>query len=125
MTKPLLLPNGSPSKLDDQAPEGTVWLDKTITYTENNEQVRFTPKDVLKAAARMLRDGKSLDHILVELDIKGIVSHKTLERAIRNLGMPLLEADIAAGREPEESLVLIDSALAPLRLDEDDELSSG
>jgi hypothetical protein len=98
------------------------WVDKTLTYTENGEQVRFTPEDILVAAARMLRDGKSLDYIMTELDVdRQIVSYRQLERAIRNVGMPLLEKRIAQGQEAAESRVLLHKDLFPLRADEGDE----
>lgn len=115
--KGLLLPEGTVQN----RPEDYDWIDKTITYTENNEQVRFTPEDVLVAAARMLRDGRSLDHIMTELDVdRQIVSYRMLERAIRNIGMPLLERRIAKGQEAAESRVLLHKDLFPLRPDEED-----
>lgn len=110
-----------------EAPEGLrrapkqVWTDKRITYSENGEKVEFSPEDVLKAAARMLRDGYSLKRIKNELGVEGLVSDKVLERAIVNVGMPLLNRDIARGTENAESKFLIDAADAPLRVDEVDD----
>ena len=107
---------------DKPNPDDMAWMDKTISYAENGEQVRFTPEDILVAAARMLRDGKSLDYIMTELDVdRQIVSHRQLERAIRNVGMPLLEKRIAQGQEAAESRVLLHKDLFPLRADEGDE----
>lgn len=117
----LLLPEHLVSNRRSGKTAATAWLDKTITYAEGNEQVTFTPKDILKSAARMLRDGKSLAYIANELDVKGIVSYRELERAIRNVGMPLLERDIALGMETEESRIQIDTDLLPIRSDEQDE----
>lgn len=112
MSKDLILPAGF-------GKPKTVWVDKTVTYTENNEQVSFSPEDILVAAARMLRDGRSLDYIMAELDVKGLVSHRELERAILNVGMPALQRRIARGQESAESRVEIDALDAPLRPDED------
>jgi hypothetical protein len=121
-TPKLLGPDGRPLKALSSVAEpevgATVWVDKTVTYTENNEQVKFSPADVLKAAARMLRDGKSLKHIANELGIEGLVEHKTLERAIIKQGMPLLQREIAMGLEPEESRIQIDRALRPISPDD-------
>lgn len=119
----LYLPGGNTVTLGENKPnpDDYGWVDKTLTYTENNEQVRFTPEDVLVAAARMLRDGKSLDYIMTELDVdRQIVSYRQLERAIRNLGMPLLEKRIAQGQEAAESRVLLHKDLFPIRPDEED-----
>ncbi len=118
----IYLPDGSSVPAIEEKPDITKmeWLDKTLTYTENDEQIRFTPEDILVAAARMLRDGRSLDYIMTELDVdRAIVSHRMLERAIRNVGMPLLEKRIAEGKEAAESRILVDADTLPLRLKED------
>lgn len=124
MTEPkIFLPGGGAVTVGEKKPsiDEMVWLDKTITYTENDEQVRFTPEDILVAAARMLRDGRSLDYIMNELDVdKAIVSHRMLERAIRNVGMPLLERRIVRGEEQAESKILVDPETLPLRANEED-----
>lgn len=122
--KKLYLPGGNVVTLGEDKPSADEydWVDKTLTYTENGEQVRFTPEDILVAAARMLRDGRSLDYIMTELDVdRQIVSYRQLERAIRNVGMPLLEKRIAQGQEAAESRVLLHKDLFPLRADEGDE----
>ncbi len=119
----IYLPDGSAVPAFEEKPDinKMAWLDQTLTYTENDEQVRFTPEDILVAAARMLRDGKSLDYIMTELDVdRAIVSHRMMERAIRNVGMPLLEKRIAEGKEHAESKILVDAESLPLRAKEDD-----
>jgi hypothetical protein len=81
--------------------------DRTVTYAKDGESYSIDPEQLLIRAARMLRDGWSLERIRSELDLikdgpQGI-SLKTLEAAIRNVGMPALELAIAQGREPAES----------------------
>jgi len=122
--KKIYLPGGNVLAVGEDKPnlDDYAWVDKTLTYSENGEKVQFTPEDILVAAARMFRDGRSLDYIMTELDVdKKIVSHKQMERAIVNVGMPLLERRIARGKEAEESRVLMHKDLLPLRVDEEDD----
>lgn len=121
----LYLPGGSVVEVGEEEstnPNDYAWLDSTLTYTENDEKVQFTPEDILVAAARMLRDGRSLDYIMTELDVdRQIVSYRQLERAIVNYGMPLLEKRIAEGKVAAESRTLLHKDLFPLRASETDD----
>jgi len=55
-------------------------------------------------AGRMLRDGWSLKKIRAELSVAHYVSDAVLERACVN-GLTMLEAAIARGEEPAESVI--------------------
>lgn len=122
--KRIYLPNGQvagSNSIADTSPATVAWVDKTITYGQGDEKVSFSPSDILVAAARMLRDGRSLEYIYAELDLDDrIVSKKMLERAIVNQGMPLLEKRIASGQEDAESKILVDADLLPIRASEED-----
>ena len=91
-----------------------VWYDQTITYSEHGEQYQAKPADILVAAARMQRDGRSLKSIMVELDIVGLVSNFQLQRAITNVGMPELERRIKSGEVEAETKILVDRYSRPL-----------
>lgn len=89
--------------------------DRTVTYAKDGESYSVEPFELLKRAARMQRDGMSLRAIRSELDLKN-VADATLERALA-FGRSLLEADIKAGIEPEESVRVVGYRVAD---DEDD-----
>ena len=78
---------------------------KTIYEGAPGDPIKMYAIDILKRAARMQRDGASLDRIASELQIESIVPLSMLEQALINVGHPLLEADIKAGIEPEETVV--------------------
>lgn len=81
--------------------------DYTKTYAEKEgDPVRLHAEDILKRAARMQRDGASLERISAELDLIPGMPRAVFERALR-LGHELLARDIAAGVEPEESQVVV------------------
>lgn len=81
--------------------------DRTVTYAKGDEPFSIDPEELLMAAARMRRDGWTLPNIRAELDLidRGPqeVTLQMLDRAITNVGMPLLELAIKEGRQPEES----------------------
>lgn len=79
--------------------------DRTVTYAKDGESYSVDPEQLLMRAARMQRDGMSLKAIRAELDLKN-VSDKLLQSALR-LGLQLLNAAIAEGREPAESKTVI------------------
>jgi hypothetical protein len=79
--------------------------DRTITYAKDGESYQADPEQLLMRAARMQRDGMGLKAIRAELDLKN-VSDKLLQSAL-TLGLQLLNAAIAEGREPAESKTVI------------------
>jgi len=76
--------------------------DRTVTYSKDGVSHTADFFGVLKAAARMHRDGMSLEAIMAELDLVN-VSKAQMNRALL-IGIAVLEQDIAAGTEPEESV---------------------
>lgn len=78
--------------------------DRTLTYHKEGDPAPTTlnPLEVLMRAARMQRDGMTLDNIRAELDLVGDIPDALLQAAL-NEGHALLEAAIRDGREPEES----------------------
>lgn len=91
---------------EDQTP---TWIDRTLPMDGTGKRV--TPREVLMAAARMQRDGRSLRFIRHELQLNmlgsGFITNEQLQRAI-NVGHTLLAQAIAKGEEPAESRVKID-----------------
>ncbi len=67
--------------------------------------MKQTAVDLLIAAGRMLRDGKSLAQMRVELNLVGghVVDDRTLYNAALR-GLAMLNEAIAAGREPAETI---------------------
>lgn len=119
----IYMPDGSVHKVEDGLydPSELAWVDKTVTFGEEGQQVSFTPAQILMAAARMQRDGRTLRSIYEELDLDPReVNMAQLETAIRNVGMPLLEKRIAAGLEPAESQIQVDKYTLPLNVTEED-----
>lgn len=88
------------------APE---WVDRTLPADGTAKTVK--PKDILMAAARMQRDGRSLRWIKRELDLNMLgakfIDDRTLQRAL-DMGHRLLDQAIAKGEEPAESRVRSD-----------------
>lgn len=103
MTAPRIIPVQSPILGSDGLPLVSVATDRSDLNAR--QVITQTVPQLLLAAGRMLRDGKSLGQIRVELHADATlgVTDRVLENFARK-GLAYLEAEIAAGREPAESI---------------------
>lgn len=82
---------------------------------------RVDPKQVLMNAARMQRDGMSLEGIMDALDLVGDARNPFLLQRALDQGHVLLKEAIARGEEPENTTDAPQQAHNPAARDEDDD----
>lgn len=109
--------------------------DRRVTYSKDGRGFSADPKQILMAAARMERDGWSLERIRTELALHRHTSlcrfpcqfQEVTDQHLRNAlrtGHQLLTEAIARGEEPEESVIDVGQLLAEEEVVHDEEPSS-